>query len=122
MSERTINPDLLDPALTDMMQRGKTLPRVGVRLVSEENYQRMACAKKDLDESRADYVELADRMDRQTHAAKVGRVKSAVGSGMIATALILGVAADIVNPVFGCAVAGVCCLLEAWGWRGSKDV
>ncbi len=122
MIETITNPDLLDPELSGMMQRGKALPRVGVRLVNEENYQRMVSAKKDLDESRADYVELADRMDRQTHAAKVGRVKSAVGSGMIATALILGVAADIVNPVFGCAVAGVCCLMEAWCWRGSKDV
>ncbi len=122
MSERTINPDLLDPALTDMMQRGKTLPRVEVRLVNEENYQRMAVAKKDLDASREDYAKLADRMDRQTHAAEVGRVKSAVGCAIVAAAILAGVAAGIVNAVYGCAIAGVCCLLEAWCWRGRKDV
>lgn len=121
MIETITNPDLLDPALNDMMQRGKALPRVGVRLVNEENYQQMVRAKKDLDKSRADYVELADQMSRQAHAAEVGRVKSAVGCTIIAAAILAGVAADIVNAIYGCAIAGVCCLLEAWCWRGCKD-
>lgn len=122
MIETITNQDLLDPALTDMMQRGKTLPRVGVRLVNEENYQRMVSAKKDLDESRADYVELAEQMDRKAAAVRISKVKSAVCCAIITAAILAGVAADIVNAVYGCAIAGVCCMLEAWCWRGCKDV
>lgn len=122
MIETITSPDLLDPELSGMMQRGKSLPRVGVRLVNEDNYRKMARAKADLDESRADYVELADKMSRQTHAAEISRVKSAVGCAIIAAAILAGVAAGIVNAVYGCAIAGVCCLLEAWCWRGCKDV
>lgn len=121
MNDTIINPDLMDPELKGVMERGKRLPRYEIHAIPEREYQRLVKTKQELDESRADYVELADRMDRLTHAAEVGRVKSAVRSGMIVAALILGVAADIVNPVFGCAVAGVCCLMEAW-CRGSKNV
>lgn len=121
MTENKQAAELLDPVLAEMMQRGKTLPRVGVRLVNEDNYQQMTRTKKELDESRAYYVELANRMDRQTHAAEVSRVKSAVGCAIVAAALLAGVAVGIVNAVYGCAVAGVCCLLEAWCWRGCKD-
>lgn len=129
MIETITNQDLMDPELKGVMESGKRLPRYEIHAIPEQEYQdlvnmkRVLVSTKDkLDASRADYVELADQMDRQTHAAKMGRVKSAVGSGIVAAALILGVAADVVNPIFGCAVAGVCCLLEAWCWRGRKDV
>ncbi len=122
MFDCTINSDLLDPDIMEMMQRGKSLPRHTIHFIPEQEYQQIGSMKQELDQSRADYVELADRMDRQAHAAEVGRVKSAVGCGIIAAALIIGVAADVVNAVFGCAVAGVCCLLEVWCWRGCKDV
>ncbi len=122
MTETITNSDLLDQDLVCMIQRGKTLPRVGVRLVNEENYQKMYKAKADLDESRADYVELSDKMDRQTHAVEIGRIRGVVCCAIITAAILAGVAADIVNAVYGCAIAGVCCLLEAWCWRGSKDV